>query len=305
MTIGSGRIKVGVLRGGPSVAYDDSLKTGSYVLSLLRERPEEYEPLDIFISRDGEWHQGGLVVDPHKVARQTDVIWNALHGQYGEDGEVQKLLEALQIPFTGSGALAAALAHNKHIAKGLYSRHAFNTPAFHLIDHGNFHDDQLIEIFQTYMHPVIVKPAIGVRALGVRLAHSFHELKDAVSRTLEHSPKVLVEEYIRGSVSSCTVIERAKGEALYTLLPTGNHAPAVNREIEETARRVHTFLGQRHYSTSDFIVTPKQKIYILETNSLPVLHEDSLLNHSLKNTGWRPTDFADHCLKLALNRVEI
>ena len=143
-----------------------------------------------------------------------------------------------------------------------------------------------------------------MRALGVRIAHTFQELKDGVKKTFSHSPRILVEEYIRGTPSSCTVIEKAKGERLYTLLPSGRHASELNRIVEEMARRAHVALGQRHYSSSDFIITPKGKIYILETNSVPVLHEDSLLHHSLRATGWRPKDFADHCLKLVLNRLD-
>src|SRR5688500_17488429 len=111
------RIKVAVLRGGPSGAYQDSLRTGSYVLSLLREMPEQYEPFDVFISRDGEWHRAGLVDEPHRILARADLVWNALHGDYGESGEVQKVLQDLQLPFTGSGMAASAFAHNKEMAK--------------------------------------------------------------------------------------------------------------------------------------------------------------------------------------------
>lgn len=297
-------IRVAVLRGGPSHAYEDSLKTGSYILSLLREMPETYDPLDIFISRDGEWHHSGLVCNPHQVLHSVHVVWNALHGPYGEDGAVQQLLESLQVPFTGSGITASAFATNKDVAKRLYKKHSLQTPVSITLTEDDLKDDEkLIKIFRAYLHPVIVKPTTGVRALGVRMAHSFEELKDAVKKTFQHSPKVMVEEYVKGSISSCLVVENAKGERLYTLLPTGRHPAEVNRQIEEMAKTAHEALGQRHYSSSDFIITPRGKVYILETNSLPVFHEDSLTNHALLATGWRPRDFADHCLKLALGRV--
>src|SRR3989338_3677650 len=96
------KIRVAVLYGGPSHAYDDSLKTGAHVLSLLREMPEEYEPIDVLISRNGDWHHAGLVEEPHKVLSRADVVWNALHGAYWEDGSVQQIFKNLHIPFAGS-----------------------------------------------------------------------------------------------------------------------------------------------------------------------------------------------------------
>lgn len=300
----SSKIRVAVLRGGPSPAYEESLKTGAYVLSLLRDMPEKYEPVDIFIDRNGDWHHGGVSDKPHQILSDIDAVWNALHGTYGEDGGVQKLLESLQKPFTGSGITASAFASNKDLSKRLYKRHKLLTPEHTVVSLENFNDEELVKIFRSYVHPVVVKPATGVRALGVRLAHTFNELKEAIEKTFEHSSKVMVEEYVRGSIASCAVIENGKGERLYTLIPTGRHPVETNKKIEEMARMAHEVLGQRHYSSSDFIITPKGKVYILETNSLPVLHDDAHLHHSLHATGWPPKDFCDHCLKLALKNLE-
>lgn len=298
------KIKVGVLRGGPSYGYEDSLQTGAYLLNALRSMPDTYEPVDIFISRSGEWHHGGLVVEPQRVLSQTQVVWNAIHGPYGEDGEVQKLLEKLRHPYVGSDVFSSALAFNKDFAKSIYEKHSLPTPIGTTFFQDSLTDEALIQVFQTYIHPVIVKPATGSRGLGVRLAHSFQELKDAVKKTFSHSPKVMVEEYVRGKTSSCTVVERAKGEELYALIPSGRHPVEINKKIEDMAKRAHRALGQRHYSSSDFIITPKGKIYILETNSVPALHDNALLHHSLHTTGWQPQHLADHCIKLALNTLE-
>ena len=298
----SSKIKVAVLRGGQSIGYRASLKTGEHVLSTLREMPETYEPIDIFISIGGEWHRGGLVEEPHRALRHTDVVWNALHGSYGEDGQVQRILEGLQIPFTGSSAVASALSMNKEMAKNLYQKHALLTPAHALITKNNLNEDRLIHIFRNYLYPVIVKPTDAGESLGVRPVHTFHELKQAVKETLNYSPRVLVEEVIKGAEASCIVIEKAKGERLYALLPSSESKLMVeeNKQLEEMAKRAHEALGLRHYSSSDFIITPKKKIYILETNSLPVFHKDSLIHNSLKSTGWRSRDFVDHILKLAM-----
>lgn len=302
------KLRIAVLRGGPSHTYDDSLKSGAYILSLLRDRPEQYDPLDIFVSREGEWHHGGLPIEPHRALSRADLVWNAMRGSYGEDGEPQQLMEGLKVPFIGSSTVTSSFSHNKDIAKEIYRRHSLNTPEFTVVRSVD-DDKHLAEIFRSYLHPVIVKPATGVRALGVRLAHTFEELKDAVKRTFAHSPKVLVEEYVRGTAITCAVVEKARGEDLYALTPmriitTKKTAPSPEEHatIEEMAKIAHRALGLRHYSNSDFIITPRGKIYILETNSLPPFYENSLLHRSLKNVGWKPSDFAEHCVHLAYDR---
>ncbi|MBI2065808.1 MAG: ATP-grasp domain-containing protein [Candidatus Zambryskibacteria bacterium] len=297
------KIRVAVIRGGPSSVYEDSLKTGDYVLKALRKMHDEYEPLDIFISKDEEWHREGLVKEPHQALREVDIVWNALHGKYGESGQAQRILENLQIPFTGSNAATSALSLDKALTKHLYQRHSLLTPAHELITERNLNDDLLINIFRNYLHPVIVKPADGSGSIGICLAHTFFELMKAIKDTFKLSPRVVVEEFIQGDEISCTVIEEAKGEQLYALLPlskSGKLKMEENRAVEEMAKQAHGLLKLRHYSNSDFLITPRtRKVYILETNSLPVLHEDSLTHHSLLATGWHFCDFVDHILKLA------
>ena len=84
------RIKVAVLRGGPSSEFEVSLNTGKNVLENL---PHRYIPTDVFISKDGVWHVDGVVVSPARLFQGIDVVFNAMHGQYGEDGKVQQLLD--------------------------------------------------------------------------------------------------------------------------------------------------------------------------------------------------------------------
>ena len=303
----SSKLRVAVLRGGPSNEYDVSLKSGENILSALREM-DAYEPVDIFISKSGEWHREGLVHEPHHALRHVDVVWNALHGSYGEGGQVQRVLDGLQIPFTGSGAVASALSMNKDMAKRLYQEHSLPTPAFELVAEESFDDDQLINIFRTYLHPVVVKPANATGSLGIRLAHTFHELKEAIKETFEYSPRVIVEERVLGDDVSCVVVEEANGERIYSFEPirieTKKRVKRLteeeNKSVEEMARRAHEALGLRHYSTSDFIITPKRKIYILETNSQPTLGRNSLLHQALASNNWRHNDFVDHVLKLTI-----
>ena len=322
----SAKIKIAVLRGGPSNEYEVSLKTGSHILSLLRNKPEKFEPLDIFISKDGEWHYGGVVHEPHQALKETDVVWNALHGAYGEDGKVQRILETLGIPFTGSDAITSARAMDKEMSKRLYGRHNLLTPQHELITEDNFTDDNLINIFRTYLHPVIVKPVDGGSSLGVSLAHTFSDLSEAIKHSLEFSKRVMVEEFIKGKEATCGVLDNFRGERVYALMPVEirkqnhffNYGDKYSGEIEEIcpgnfkleesqalgelAKKAHDVLGLRHYSRSDFIITPSGKIYILETNSLPGFTEESLMPKSLQAIGCSPDHFVEHVVNLALDR---
>jgi D-alanine--D-alanine ligase len=294
------KVRVAVLRGGPSRHYEQSLETGKHVLSLLREIPDKYDPVDIFISKDGEWHQGGLVNEPHKTLEYVDIVWNALHGSYGEDGHVQKILEGLKIPFTGSSAVSSALAFNKDMTKSLYQKNDLLTPAYELLNEVDVTDDQLINIFRTYLMPVVVRPVR--RTMGMTLVRTFNELKEAVKCAFTNSSRLLIEEFVKGENIHCTVLEKVQGEHIYSFIPTSQLGLRLrvvdHKQIEAMARKAHEVLGLRHYSGSDFVVTPK-RIYILNTNSIPALHKDSLTHQALLATGWHPRTLVDHVVQLA------
>lgn len=291
-------MKIGVLRGGPSKHYDSSLKTGEFVLSQLRENPA-YKPVDIFISKEGDWFVNGKRKDPAEVLKYVDLAWNALHGEYGEDGEVSRVLNKLQVPHTGSGTLGLSLALNKDMAKSAYTAQGFITPK-HKVILGNISMEELVAIFRSHLHPLIVKPARGRESLGVKKVYSFEELKEAVVEAFKHADRVMLEEYIRGSEVSCLVVEDFRGEKHYALTPTpASFTPAIHKRIEEIAKGAHQALGLRHYSLHDFIVTPKGKIYILETNALPSITKDSSLTSSFEGVGLSHKDFVEHIISLA------
>ena len=105
------KIRVGVLRGGVGHEYDVSLSTGASVLKALSR--EKYEPVDLLITKNGDWHAHGLPVIPGVLDKHVDVVFNALHGEFGEDGQVQKVLDTVGVPYTGSGHYASAVSINK------------------------------------------------------------------------------------------------------------------------------------------------------------------------------------------------
>ena len=316
------RTVVAVLRGGPSSEYEVSLKTGASVLEHLDR--EKYEPRDIFITRKGEWHHSGIPMFPERALRGVDVAFNAMHGEFGEDGGVQRLLEVLKIPYTGSGTVASALAFNKQRTKLAVEKLGVKVPRGIVVDKGPDIEEQALHIFRTFPHPAIVKPVIGGSSVGMTLADSFYALKSGLERAFQIAPKVLVEEYIKGKEATVGVIENFRGERSYALFPIeivppvksafydydakyagetqlvtpGNFSENEKQELQRIARMAHDTLGLSHYSRSDFIVS-KRGIYFLEVNTLPGLTEHSNMPHALKAVGSKLSEFLDHIISLA------
>ena len=313
---------VGIIRGGISGEYDVSLKTGG---AVLRHLPSHYTPVDILIDKKGVWHRGGIAHAPEKALSHVDVVFNALHGYYGEDGKLQKFLDHLQVPYTGSGAIPSAMGMHKMMAKDVFARHGLKTPYAMVLKRNSPWNKEAVRVYRSVPHPSVVKPISGGSSLGTRVVHDFHELLDALNHAFHYSESVIVEEYISGREATCGVLDHFRGEEHYALPPVEIIPPAgrfvdyevkyngstrelcpsffseaEKREIMRAAIVAHKALGLRHYSRSDFIVSPRG-VHILEVNTLPGLTEESLLPKSCKAIGCSLSDFLDHTIQLALN----
>ncbi len=317
---------VGVLRGGPSSEYDVSLKTGA---TVLRNLPEHYAPADIFISKEGEWHTTGLVRTPEQALKGIDVVFNALHGEFGEDGKVQKVLDDVSVPYTGSGALASALGMNKALTKKVYAQHGIKTPYSVAIRKEQYGAGTARELFMSFPQPSVIKPVSGGSSIGVTIAYTLGDIEEAIGNAFLYSEVVLVEEFVGGKEASCGVIDGFREQDVYVLMPTeiidktnndiwgyeskysndlheirtpGDFSVREKGEIQELTRLAHQVLGLRHYSRTDFVVHPKRGVYVLETNTLPGLTETSLFPHALEAGGSSLSEFFDHTLQLALRK---
>lgn len=319
-------IKVGVLRGGPSSEHEVSLKTGEAVLANL---PEKYFGHDIFIEKNGDWNMDGKYAYPEKVFRSVDVMFNAMHGYYGEDGKVQSMLEHHRVPYTGSGALASAIGMNKFMAKGAFKAAGLRTPVGILLDADIGAREGVKKVFSKISPPWVVKVVNGGSSVGVYIAKDPISLAGALESAFAvgGKEKVMIEEYIRGKEATCGVIDSFRGQDVYALpvveiMPAQGHSffdneskysgqareiiPAnfnmdIKREIERMARAAHRAIGARHYSRSDFIISPRG-IYILEINTLPGLTSESLLPKSIEAVGSSYGELLDHLLTMAMGR---
>jgi len=316
---------VAVLRGGPSREHEVSLKSGHTILSNLPT--DRFTTRDIYIDKQGIWHERGMPTTPDRVLRGVDVVLLGLHGEYGEDGEVQKLLERFGVPYAGADSFGSYLAMHKVLSKERAREAGLLTPKYRYVEEGSDIAAIARDVNRTFLQPVIVKPVKWGSSVGVSIVHGYAPLEAAVRALMEEGAEgVLIEEVIKGTEATAGVVEGLRGEALYGLPPVeilppekdffsydakysgasreivpGRFQRSVTDELIRQARVMHGALGLRHYSRSDFIVSPKG-IYYLETNTLPGLTQESLLPKSLVSVGITLPDFFTHLADLALHK---
>jgi D-alanine-D-alanine ligase len=320
------KTKVAVLRGGPSSEYNVSLKSGAGVLNNLS--PQKYIVYDIPVSKTGEWYWNGAVSSPKKILQNVDVVFNALHGTYGEDGKLQQLLQCFNVPYTGANALSSALGMNKILSKKIFKENGIKTPVHITLRVNDINDQTVLKIFNSFSLPCVVKPASGGSSVGVKIARTMKELDRAIASLMDDEDTILIEELIIGREATCGVIDNFREKNTYSLMPVeivtpdesqffdyeakysgiseeicpGRFDYSTSQKIQQMAIAAHKILGLQHYSRSDFIISPKRGIYLLETNSLPSLTEESSFPKSLEAVGCSLSDFFDHLITLALER---
>jgi D-alanine-D-alanine ligase len=311
-----------LLRGGPSSQYEASLEAGKSILEALAE---DHKVEEVFIDRSGTWHRKGIPVYPANALLQSDVVINALHGEFGESGKVTQILSTLNCAYTGSGSGPSALSFNKRITKDVLDQVGIVSPRHISINKGDLDKDQLWNFLGQNNTPYIVKPVAEGGSLAVVPATSYDDILEAVILGLELAPEVLVEEHILGTELKCAVISGFRGDKLYSLLPVEiikasegdiylheNYAPnyvcpaRISRDearvTSELAIEAHKALGLGDYSMSD-IVLNDSGAYLIEVNALPILVEYGPFMEALRAVGSDYKEFLEHIMGRAISRA--
>lgn len=312
---------VGVIYGGPSAEHDVSLKTGANVIEAL-EKSNNFQIRPIIIDRQGNWYVKNIHSEISEALFGLDVVFIAMHGEYGEDGTIQGLLEAFNIPYTGSDMHASVIGMDKLTTK------------LHLLDqniktakHKIYKKGQEINVPQ-FNFPVVVKPNAKGSSVGVYIAKNTEELTKTINEVLLLDNSVLVEEFITGREITIGVLEKFNGqdyfplpiteikpaekytffdyEAKYTPGATEEITPADLPEklktiIENTAIEVFQAVGARHYSRIDMIIDLSHNVFVLEINTLPGLTNTSLLPQQAAAAGLPLEKLLEHLLQLAMS----
>jgi D-alanine-D-alanine ligase len=296
-------MKVTVLYGGPSAERDISLISGNSVIDGLRQAGHEVFGSDVSPS-----NLSGL-------DHRCDVLFPALHGQFGEGGELQEILERRGIPFVGSGSLASRLGMDKVQAKRAWENQKLPTPAYELLTKGPP---------ARVKPPCVVKPVDSGSSIDVFICRGEAEMEDACHRVLTKHGRALVEQYVKGTEVTVAIVEERALSPIritthhdffdYTAKYVGNDAQHhfdlrlpgnVVRQVKEIAMRAHEALGCRDLSRIDFIVDEKHRPWLLELNSMPGFTPKSLLPEAAAHDGVPFAQLVDRLVCRAYQRARL
>ena len=291
--------KVAVLLGGKSAEREVSLMSGSAVLEALRSRGVDAHGFD-----PAQRPLEDLVRE--KFAR----VFIALHGRYGEDGTVQGALELLNIPYTGSGVMASALAMDKWRTKLVWQAVGVPTPAFEILTA----QSDFPAVAAKLGLPLIVKPSREGSTIGLTKVTDANQLKSAYDLAAMHDPMVLAEQFISGLELTASIlgdtplplIRIAAASGLYDyhakyfaddtqyFCPSG--LPQVQEQsLQALSLRAFNIVGCRGWGRVDIMLDPSGAPHLLEVNTSPGMTSHSLVPMAAKAHG---LNFPDLVLRI-------
>jgi D-alanine-D-alanine ligase len=312
--------RVAVLKGGNSLERQVSLRSGARVEDALERLGHDVVAVD-----------AGNDLIARLRAAAPDVAFVALHGRDGEDGTVQELLEILGIPYTGSGVLACVRSIDKVLTKHLMLEASIPTPEFFAFSETAFRQlgaaDALPAIEERLDFPIVVKPANGGSALGIKFARSADDVPGCLVSAFSYDQKVLLERYVKGRDLAVSIVDAREGphalpiveavprdedfydfEARYEIGRTDFVCPAdLTEEQSARARALATgaykSLGFYGFGRVDLMLEEDTgDLYVLEANAIPGLTETSLLPQAAEAEDIDFDTLVGRLLELALER---
>jgi D-alanine-D-alanine ligase len=307
------KITVALLSGGISSERKVSIKSGNQVFNALdkiKYNVFRYDP-KTDIAR--------LIAD----APDIDVALIILHGNYGEDGTVQGMLDLLKIPYQGSGTLGSSIAMNKLASKRLYEHAKIQVPAYLSFQASDVIDtDACIERLGL---PLVVKPVTGGSSIGMTIAKSKRKFTEAIKKAFTYDDTILIEEYIKGieitggvmgnhAIESLPIVEIVPNkkheffdyEAKYLKGESLEICPArISQDLAQKAKdlavKSHRALFCKGYSRTDMMIRGDD-LFVLETNTIPGMTPVSLLPLAAKTAGMGFSQLLDRLIELALEQ---
>jgi D-alanine-D-alanine ligase len=307
-------LRVAVLKGGSSLERTVSLRSGARVEDALQRLGHDVVGLDV----------GADFVD-RLASERPDAAFVALHGRGGEDGTVQELLELVGVPYTASGPGACVRCWDKVVTKYTLLDAGIPTPEFYAFSQAAFEElgaaKALPAIEGRLEFPIVVKPASGGSALGIKFARSASDVPGALVAALSYDTKVLLERFVDGRDLAVSVLD---GEALPVVeaIPTGDAydfearyeigatrfacpadlAPDVAARAQELALATWRVLGCSGFARVDLMLDGDE-LFVLEANAIPGLTDTSLLPLAADAAGIGFDEFVARMLDLAVDRT--
>jgi D-alanine-D-alanine ligase len=296
--------KIGVLMGGYSSEREISLKSGQAVYQALKDQGFDVISIDI-VEKD----LGDILQQISNV--EIDVAFIALHGILGEDGQIQGILESLNIPYTGSSVEASRLALNKVETYNLLRKNKLPILPSVILTQENFIFENIKSLGQG---PWVVKPASGGSSIGIVLVESVEKFDVAIQEAFKGDSQVIIEPYLKAREFTVGILEDTplaaieicpenlffdfqakyeKGKTKYVV--PANLPQDISRYLQELALDVHRLIGCVDFSRVDFLLDENMNPYILELNTIPGFTETSLLPMAAEHNG---INFKQLCRKL-------
>ncbi len=287
---------IAVLMGGVSKEREVSLHSGKAVANGLRNAGYNVVEIDV---RDYEC----------EIPSQIQAVFIALHGEFGEDGRIQKILEQRGVPYTGAGSEASGLAFDKVLSKQRFVQHNIPTPAYEILRAGEQ---------RTIPLPVVVKPVRQGSSFGVHRVVSESEWTDAYTDALIYNGEVIVEPYIDGKELTVGIVGEETLPVIEIRAPDNNYnyqakytkgltEYLVPAPLDEQSTRLcqkfawETFqvLNCRGFGRVDMRMSSSGNIYVLEFNTIPGFTETSLLPKAAQAAGYDFPVLCDRIMRMA------
>lgn len=293
---------IGVLMGGASSERGISLKSGHAVYNAIKS--SRLDTIAIDIKTENVRENISLI-----KSKKIDCAFIALHGRFGEDGQIQAILETLKIAYSGSGVKASRLAMDKIASLRIFERSGLNIPAYQVV-----RKNTNLKIREELGLPFVVKPATHGSSIGLSIIDKKGDLEKAVNFANLFDKRVIIQEYIKGRELTAGILDEEAlpiieiipkksffdYEAKYKEGMADYIIPAKLPKrcagmIQKAALSAHKLLGCSGCSRVDIILSEDNTPYILEINTIPGFTSTSLLPKAAKAAG---IDFNALCLKL-------
>lgn len=304
MSLDISGMKIAVLMGGPGSERKVSLKSGEGVVSALRELGAVVTPVDV----EGP---------EFTVPPGTELAFNVIHGTFGEDGQVQRILESRGLRYTGEGVAGSELAIDKIAAKQRFIERGVPTAKFEILKKGSK---------PTLSIPLVIKAPKEGSSVGVFIVHTQEELEKSLQEAWAYGDSLLVEQFVDGHEltvgivggEAVPVIEiRAKKdfynfENKYPFLNPNaagadHYCPAplsaeLTKLVQNTAIAAHRALDLEVYSRVDILLTDAGEPFVLEVNTIPGMTPSSLLPEAAAAVGISYSELCRRIVELSLSR---
>ena len=297
--------KIAVLMGGPGSEREVSLATGRGVAKALRSLGAEVIEIDV---RNEDF----------QLPNDVDLAFITIHGTFGEDGQIQKILERRGIAYTGEGVTTSEIAFDKTRTKERFLEHGVTTPPWEVIHAGER---------PTIPLPIVVKTPRQGSTVGVVIVKNENELESAINEASKYDRELLIEKFVSGRELTIGVLGD-QALPILEIIPKGgfydfnNKYPFLNpqagggaehvcpaninakktKEIQELALRAFRAAGLQVYARVDAILSENGQPFILEINNIPGMTETSLLPEAAAAVGISYTDLCARIIALSRPR---